>query len=87
MPTHGFLPPRVRLAPARWPATLLALCAGLTLATGTRAPAADPFELRDGDRVVFLGDTFFEREGVYGHIEARLTAAFPDRTVTYRNLS
>ncbi|MCC7376899.1 MAG: hypothetical protein IT581_19730 [Verrucomicrobiales bacterium] len=54
---------------------------------GLNAGAAERFELRDGDRVLFLGDTFFEREGEYGAFEARLTAAFPDRTVTYRNLS
>ncbi len=51
------------------------------------AHAAEPFELKDGDRVLFIGDTFFEREGDYGHIETRLTAAFPDRNVTYRNLA
>ncbi len=51
------------------------------------ARAAEPFELRDGDRVLFIGDTFFEREGDYGHIETRLTAAFPDRNVTFRNLA
>ncbi|MEN9675549.1 MAG: hypothetical protein RIS76_1445 [Verrucomicrobiota bacterium] len=45
-----------------------------------------PFELKDGDRVLFIGDTFFEREVDYGHIETRLTAAFPDRNVTFRNL-
>jgi hypothetical protein len=43
--------------------------------------ATPPFELRDGDRVLFIGDTFFEREVDYGHIETRLTAAFPDRNV------
>src|SRR5690349_9642521 len=46
------------------------------------ARAAPGFELRDGDRVLFIGDTFFEREVDYGHIETRLTAAFPDRNVT-----
>ena len=46
-----------------------------------------PFELRDGDRVLFIGDTFFEREVDYGHIESRLTASFPDRNVTFRNLA
>jgi len=51
------------------------------------ARAADAFELKDGDRVLFIGDTFFEREGDYGHIETRLTAAFPDRNVTFRNLA
>ena len=46
-----------------------------------------PFELQDGDRVLFIGDTFFEREADYGYIEARLTAAFPNRNVTFRNLA
>ena len=48
--------------------------------------AAIPFDLQDGDRVVFLGDTLMEREGAYGEFETRLTAAYPDRNVTFRNL-
>ena len=48
--------------------------------------AAAPFELKDGDRVVFLGDTFIEREQKYGWIELMLTTRFPDRRVTFRNL-
>lgn len=48
--------------------------------------AAD-LELREGDRVVFLGDTFLEREGDYGHLEAALTRRFADRNVTFRNLA
>jgi len=59
----------------------LACVAGLPLA------AADRFELKDGDRVVFLGDTFFEREGDHGVIEGTLTAGFSNRQVTFRNLS
>lgn len=59
--------------------------AGLWGMDGVRA--SEPLILRDGDRVVFLGDTFFEREGVYGAIEARLTAAYPDRRVVFRNLA
>src|SRR5947208_4747254 len=50
------------------------------------AASNDPLELKNGDRVLFIGDTFFEREVDYGHIETRLTAAFPDRNVTFRNL-
>lgn len=42
--------------------------------------------LESGDRVVLLGNTFFEREAKYGHIETLLTAAFPDKDVTVRNL-
>ena len=50
------------------------------------AASNDPLELKNGDRVLFIGDTFFEREVDYGQIETRLTAAFPDRNVTFRNL-
>lgn len=67
-----------------WPA-LVALFG--TISTTTSPAASPPFELQDGDRVLFIGDTFFEREVDYGHIETRLTAAFPDRNFTFRNLS
>ena len=60
---------------------LIALC------LVARATTPEPFELRDGDRVLFIGDTFFEREVDYGHIETRLTAAFPNRNVIFRNLA
>ncbi len=52
-------------------------------------PAASspaPFELRHGDRVVFLGDTFMEREQYHGWIELMLTTQFPHRDITFRNL-
>ena len=65
----------------RWILSLLAL---ICAATATRAAA--PFELKDGDRVVFLGDTLIEREQQYGWIELMLTTRFPDRRVTFRNL-
>lgn len=63
-------------------ATLAAL---LSLPAASRAATA-PFELKDGDRVVFLGDTFIEREQKHGWIELMLTTRFPDRNVTFRNL-
>jgi len=51
------------------------------------APAvAGPFELKDGDRVVFLGATLIEQEQRYGYWEAALTSRWPDRNVTFRNL-
>ena len=59
----------------------------LLISTAFAASPTNAFELRNGDRVLFMGDTFFEREGDYGHIETRLTAAFPERNVTFRNLS
>ena len=52
------------------------------------APAANTnkFELLDGDRVAFIGDTFLEREQSYGCIETALTSRFHDRNVIFRNL-
>ena len=47
--------------------------------------AAD-FELRDGDRVVFLGDGLIEGEQYQGWVEVMMTTAYPDRDVTFRNL-
>ena len=44
------------------------------------------FELRDGDRVVLLGNTLVERAQKYGHWETLLTARFPRRNVIFRNL-
>lgn len=49
-------------------------------------PATKPFELADGDRVVFIGNTFFERDLRYNHLETALTARWPERNVTFRNL-
>jgi lysophospholipase L1-like esterase len=59
---------------------LLLLC--LLLAAG----AGKPFELVDGDRVVFVGNTFFERDLHYNYLETALTARWPGRNVTFRNL-
>jgi lysophospholipase L1-like esterase len=44
------------------------------------------FELRDGDRVALIGNTFIERDLPHNALESRLTARFKDRGVTFRNL-
>src|SRR3954468_14567531 len=49
--------------------------------------AQQPFDLRDGDRVLFLGDVLLEREGTYGAIETRMAQQFPNARFTVRNLS
>ena len=56
------------------------------LAVHAPAFAESRFEFRDGDRVALLGDAFIEREQYEGWIELAATTAFPDRTVTFRNL-
>lgn len=65
----------------------MALTAFLTLAARPAAAAGpEPFELKDGDRVLLVGGTFVEREGQVGYIEAALTARFAAHHVTFRNL-
>jgi lysophospholipase L1-like esterase len=50
------------------------------------AGAAEPFELRDGDRVVLVGSTLIEREQRYGYWETALTWRYPDKSIIFRNL-
>lgn len=66
---------------------LLFLGLGVTLsACAARAGAKEPFELRDGDRVVLIGGTFVEREQNYGYLETCLRTRWPGRNITFRNL-
>ncbi len=48
---------------------------------------AAPFEIKDGDRVLLLGDTLLERENSYGFLELRMHEQFLDRKFSVRNLS
>lgn len=50
------------------------------------AQAPQPFELKDGDRIVWLGGTLVEREQRYGYWETALLAANADKRITVRNL-
>lgn len=61
------------------------LLAGLFLLPHS-LPAAEHFDLKDGDRVLFVGGTFIEREGQLGYIETALTERFRDRNITFRDL-
>lgn len=61
-------------------------CGSLRTALAQSVPAT-PLELQDGDRVAWLGSTVFEREQASGFWELALTTAWPERNVTFRNLS
>jgi putative heme-binding domain-containing protein len=76
------LPPPVVTAPESM--HRLSLLFALAPLSALHAQAA--FELRDGDRVAFLGDAFAEREQYEGWIEMAATTRFPDCSVTFRNL-
>jgi lysophospholipase L1-like esterase len=56
------------------------------LALAGPSDAADAFTLRDGGRVVLVGNTLIEREQRSGYWEAALTRRYPDRNVLFRNL-
>lgn len=49
-------------------------------------PSQPSFSVRDGDRVVLLGDTVIEREQRYAALEPRLQLALGERSVSVRNL-
>src|SRR5262245_17737228 len=44
------------------------------------------FEFKDGDRIVWIGNTLVEREQRYGYWETALLAANADKNITLRNL-
>src|SRR4051812_40640742 len=51
------------------------------------AQAAPPtFELVAGDRVLFIGNTFFERDIQHNYLETLLTGRWRTRNITFRNL-
>jgi lysophospholipase L1-like esterase len=47
---------------------------------------ADEFQLKDGDRVVLIGNTLIEREQRYAYWESALIRRYPRSNVTFRNL-
>jgi lysophospholipase L1-like esterase len=50
-----------------------------------QAAKTGEFELKDNDRVVFLGNSLFESDK-NGYLELALTTRWPDKKVTFRNL-
>jgi lysophospholipase L1-like esterase len=78
--------------PAALPAALRAGVVAATLVAAAAAAATPPvdssagFPLRDGDRVVLIGDTFVEREGQRGFVETALVASKPAASIRFRNL-
>ncbi|MEX2513175.1 MAG: GDSL-type esterase/lipase family protein [Cyclobacteriaceae bacterium] len=53
------------------------------------SPAQDAnhhFELKNGDRVVFLGNSLFENEQQFNFLELALTSRWPERKISFRNL-
>ena len=68
--------------------TLVVLAAAAILATGARSATAQtiPLELRQGDTVVFVGNTLAERMLHFNHFETLLLTRFPNLQLRVRNL-
>ena len=67
----------------------VALCAWVLCTVSLAAQetnAGEALSLRDGDRVVFLGNTFFERALDHGYLETSLTVRWPEKRIIFRNL-
>ena len=53
---------------------------------GVQNKSQPSLELRDGDRVVFLGNSLFENDLPFGYLEFALATRWTDRNITFRNL-
>ncbi len=69
-----------------WELLLVRILSALLLLVGSPFAWAEPFLLRSGDRVVFVGNTLIEREQLYGWWELALTRRFADQKIVFRNL-
>jgi hypothetical protein len=68
-----------------WRATLV--CALFVATPGIAQTTQEaPIRFERGERIVFVGNTFAERMGLFPHFEALLTARFPHDSLTFRNL-
>ena len=61
-------------------------CLVAVFSTFCTAAEQSPFELKDGDRVVFLGDRLIEQAQKHGYLETALSSRWPDRKITFQNL-
>ena len=58
----------------------------LAVVFASASRAADPFELKPNDRVVFIGDALVERDTAYNYLETMLTVRYHGKGVTFRNI-
>lgn len=48
-------------------------------------PAQTPFDLKQGERIAFVGNSLAERMSLFGHFETFLHSRFPERELVVRN--
>src|SRR5690242_19087765 len=75
--------------PPRMKTRLISICLCLLIVSTGRTAFAEqggPFDLKDGDVVAFIGNTFVEREQDYSYLETLLRPRWPERKISFRNL-
>jgi hypothetical protein len=65
---------------------LFSLLTGFAYGQSSTTAPAPKFELKDGDRIVFLGNSIFENDFQYGYLELALTTRYAEKGITFRNL-
>lgn len=63
------------------------LCCLMLIASASRTRANEPFEFRDGDRIVFLGDSITQNGDYPRLVECYLLSRFPAWKLTFRNVA
>lgn len=65
---------------------IISFCLVAVLAPTTQAADTKPLELKQGDHVVFIGNTLAERMQHFGHFETLLHSRFPKHQLVVRNI-
>ena len=72
--------------PTRRRSLVRLICAVLALTAAEAVAQPARLQLRQGDRVVFVGNTLAERMQLFNHFETLLVTRFPELRLTVRNL-
>lgn len=62
------------------------LVLGILLSACTSNPSLEPLVFKQNEKVVFLGNAFFENAIANGEIETTLSLSFPKKNITFRNI-
>ena len=84
---RGLDQPLTSISMRRLEARKLAALFLVGIAGAVPAIRAADLDLRPGDRICLVGNTFAERFQLFGYFESELQAAFPDLALSVRNLA
>ena len=65
---------------------ILVLVLQLSSCTSKTSPAQRSLVFNQNEKVIFLGNAFFENAVAYGEIETTFSLSFPNKNITFRNI-